>query len=83
MTVPNRDTVQEKVVEALCESLDVSAEDIDPHTRIREDLSADSIDMTTLLMLLEDTFDREISNEEAQTLITVEDTVSFICKKLS
>ncbi|MGM0462679.1 MAG: acyl carrier protein [Fibrobacterota bacterium] len=80
---PNKNEIREKVVEAICESLDTSPEDVRPESRIREDLEADSIDITTLLMLLEDTFDREISNEEAQKLITVEDTVEFIFRKLS
>jgi acyl carrier protein len=82
-TAPNKNEIREKVVEAICESLDTSPEDVRPESRIREDLEADSIDITTLLMLLEDTFDREISNEEAQKLITVEDTVEFIFRKLS
>ena len=66
-----------KVVGVLQEVLKVAPERITPVCRIREDLGADSLDVMTLLMALEDAFDRTISDEDAAKLVTVADVVAF------
>ena len=51
---------------------------IKPEARFREDLEADSLDLVELIMAFEDTFGAEISDEDAQKIVTVGDAVSYI-----
>jgi acyl carrier protein len=68
----------ERVRSVIEEVLKVSPEKITPESRIREDLGADSLDRVTLLMALEEAFEGEISDEEADKLETVGDVIAFI-----
>ncbi|GIW50506.1 MAG: acyl carrier protein [Anoxybacillus sp.] len=49
----------------------------------KEDLGADSLDVVELVMELEDEFDMEISDEEAEKIVTVGDAVNYIKSRLS
>lgn len=74
--------ISTQVKSVIGEVLRIDTKRIDLESRIKEDLGADSLDLTTLLMALEDEFKEEISDEEAMTLITVKDTITFISNKL-
>jgi acyl carrier protein len=76
------DEITKQVKSVIGEILKIDKERIELDSKIKEDLGADSLDLTTLLMALEDEFNEEISDEEAKTLITVRDTISFISKKI-
>jgi acyl carrier protein len=52
-----------------------------PSSRFKEDLGADSLDLVTLIMALEEEFKGPISDEEATGLKTIGDVVDFIEKK--
>ena len=71
----------EKVQKILADQLGVKPESIKPESRIMEDLGADSLDVVELLMLLEDEFGVEVSEEEAVNLKTVADILSIIDAK--
>ena len=58
--------------------LGVDEEQVVQEARFREDLEADSLDMVELIMAFEEEFDGEISDEEAQTITTVGEAVSYI-----
>lgn len=77
-----RDEVMIKVREHLAGELDLSAEQIRPETRFREDLDADSLDLYELVMELEDTYGIRVSEEEAARIATVEDAVDFVLERL-
>ena len=49
-----------------------------PEARFREDLEADSLDLVELIMAFEEEFEGEISDEEAQSITTVGEAVSYI-----
>ena len=51
--------------------------------RFREDLEADSLDLVELIMAFEEEFDGEISDEEAQTITTVGEAVTYIDKNMT
>ena len=58
--------------------LGVDEEKIKPEARFREDLEADSLDLVELIMAFEDKFGGEISDEDAQTITTVGEAVTYI-----
>lgn len=68
----------EKVQEKIAEQLSIDTEDITMESSFIEDLGADSLDIVELLMALEEEFDIEIPDEEAEKLITVGDVVDYI-----
>lgn len=71
----------EKVKEVIKEQLDVEDEKIVMEASFIEDLGADSLDIVELIMNLEDKFEIEIEDQEAEKLSTVEDVVNFIKNK--
>ena len=68
----------EKVVSILAEQLGADVDDIKESTDIINDLGADSLDVVTLLLCIEDEFGVTVSDEEAQNLRQVSDIVSYI-----
>src|SRR5690625_3306365 len=70
--------VFEKVKEIIVEQLDVEESQITMEASFRDDLEADSLDVVELVMELEDEFDLEIADEEAESINTVGDAVNYI-----
>ncbi|KUO75157.1 MAG: acyl carrier protein [Clostridia bacterium BRH_c25] len=68
----------EKVQEKVAEQLGVDAEEVTLESSFIDDLGADSLDIVELLMALEEEFDIEIPDEEAEKLATVGDVVDYI-----
>ncbi len=73
------DTVLEKVKEVISEQLGIEDTDsITTETTFIDDLGADSLDIVELIMALEEEFDMEIPEEEAEKITSVGDVVSYI-----
>jgi acyl carrier protein len=72
--------VLERVRKIIVERLDVDPSEVTPEASIKEDLGADSLDVVDLIMELEEEFDLEISDEEAEKITTVGDVVEYINK---
>ncbi|MFZ5352602.1 MAG: acyl carrier protein [Bacillota bacterium] len=68
----------EKVQEKVAEQLGVDIDEITMESSFIDDLGADSLDIVELLMALEEEFDIEIPDEEAEKLSTVSDVVEYI-----
>ena len=68
----------ERVTKIIVDLLGVDQGDVKPEARFREDLEADSLDLVELIMALEEEFDGEISDEEAQKIVTVGEVVTYI-----
>ncbi len=72
----------EKIKKIVSEQLDVDPEQVVPEASFVDDLGADSLDLTELIMAMEDEFDLEIDDEEAQKLRTVQDVINYIESKV-
>lgn len=73
-------SVAEKVKAIVVEQLGVSADEVKPEASFVEDLGADSLDLTELIMAMEEAFDIEIDDEEAQKILKVKDAIEYIEK---
>nr|WP_201764534.1 acyl carrier protein [Thermacetogenium phaeum] len=67
----------EKVKSIIAEQLGVAEEELTPETSF-EDLNADSLDIVELIMALEEEFDLEIPDEEAEKIQTVGEIVEYL-----
>ena len=74
-------SVQQEVIEIIIEQLGVDAADVAPEKSFVEDLNADSLDLTELIMTFEERFGFEISEEDAEKLKTVADVIDYIEKR--
>jgi len=70
--------ILDEVKEVVCEQLDVEADNVNADSKFVEDLGADSLDVVELVMALEEKFDLEIPDEEAEKIQTVADAVKYI-----
>ena len=70
--------VLEKVKEIIVEQLGVSDSAITMEASFIDDLGADSLDIVELIMALEEEFDIEIPDSDAEKVVTVEDVVEYI-----
>ena len=68
----------EKLQSIIAEVLNVDAEEITMETTFVDDLGADSLDIFQIIMGIEETFDIEIDNDEAEKIVTVGDAVEQI-----
>jgi acyl carrier protein len=73
--------VEETVKKIVCERLDKKPEEVTEEARFIEDLGADSLDLTELLMALEEEFNIDI-DDEANQIETVADAIKYIKSKL-
>ena len=67
-----------KVTDVIVAKLEVKAEDVKPESEFGNDLGADSLDRVELLMALEDEFDVEILDSDAEKFQKVSDVVAFL-----
>ncbi len=67
-----------KVKEIVAEQLGVDEDEVVPEASFIDDLGADSLDIVELIMALEEEFDMEIPDEDAEKIVTVGDVVDYI-----
>ncbi len=73
--------ITEKVKSIIVDQLGVSVEEVTPEASFIEDLGADSLDIVELIMALEEAYEIEIPDEDAEKIQTVEDVISYIQSK--
>ena len=74
----NPDAILEKVKDVIVEQLGVEDDTIKLDTSFIDDLGADSLDIVELIMALEEEFDMQIPDSEAEKISTVNDVVEYI-----
>lgn len=74
-------SIDKEVIDIVVEQLGVDATDVTLEKSFVEDLNADSLDLTELIMTFEERFGFEISEEDAEKLKTIGDVVAYIEKK--
>lgn len=72
------DEIESKVKEIIVENLGVDAAQVNPQASFVNDLGADSLDTVELVMALEEEFDIEIPDEEAEKIQTVGQAIDYI-----
>lgn len=75
--------IQERIKSIIVEQLGVSLEEVTPQASFIEDLGADSLDIVELIMALEEEYDMEIPDEDAEKIQTVDDVTKYILAKQS
>ena len=68
----------EKLQQIIADVLNVDASEVMPGTTFTEDLGADSLDLYQIILGVEDAFDIEIPQEEAEKIVTVADAIDLI-----
>ncbi|MBG0777126.1 MAG: acyl carrier protein [Desulfovibrionaceae bacterium] len=71
-------SVEEKVKKIIMDQLGVSADEVVADAAFVDDLGADSLDLTELIMAMEEEFGIEIDDDDAQKILKVKDAVSYI-----
>ncbi len=69
---------QERLIEIIANQLGVDAENVTPDASFMEDLGADSLDTVELVMALEEEFDLEIPDSDAEKIQTVQDALNYL-----
>jgi len=75
------DELNQKITKVIVEKLGVSEDQVKPEAAFIDDLGADSLDQVELIMALEDEFDIEIPDEEAEKLKKVSDVIAYVTSK--
>ena len=71
-------SIEDKVKKIIAEKLSVDLNEVVPEASFVDDLGADSLDLVELIMSMEEEFDIEIPDEDAEKLVTVKDAIDFI-----
>ncbi len=74
--------VEDRIKKIIAEQLGVEEDDVVPEAKFVEDLGADSLDTVELVMALEEEFEIEIPDEDAEKIQTVASAVDFIKEKV-
>ncbi len=72
--------IEEKLVDIIVEQLSVDKEKVVPAASFVDDLGADSLDLVELIMAMEEEFDTEIPDEDAEKIATVQAAIDYIKK---
>ena len=71
-------SIEQKVKEIIVEQLGVNESEVKPEAKFVDDLGADSLDLVELVMALEEEYNMEISDEDAEKILTVGDAIEYI-----
>jgi acyl carrier protein len=74
---------EEKIKSIIAEQLGVKVEEVTPQASFIDDLGADSLDTVELIMALEEEFNVEIPDEDAEKMTTVGDAIKYVEEKVA
>lgn len=70
--------IQDRVIDIVVEQLRLDRSKVKPESKFVDDLGADSLDTVELVMALEDEFDIEIPDDQAEKITTVQEAITFV-----
>ncbi len=70
--------INQEMVDIIVEQLSVEKDKVVPEASFVDDLGADSLDLVELIMAMEEKFDIEIPDEDAEKIVTVQDAVKYV-----
>ena len=73
-------SIEDKVKKIISEKLSVDMDEVVPEASFVDDLGADSLDLVELIMSMEEEFDVEISDEDAEKMTSVKDAMEYVNK---
>lgn len=73
--------IEDKVKKVIAEKLDIDPSEVVPEASLIDDLGADSLAIVELIMSMEEEFDIEVSDEDAESLKTVKNAIDYIVEK--
>ena len=73
-------SIEDKVKKIIAEKLSVDLDEVVPEASFVDDLGADSLDLVELIMSMEEEFDVEISDEDAEKMTSVKDAMEYVNK---
>ena len=72
--------IEQEMVDIIVEQLSVEKDKVVPNASFVDDLGADSLDLVELIMAMEEEFDIEIPDEDAEKIVTVQNAVDYVNK---
>ena len=77
------ESMKDRIRELVCEQLGVDGAELNSDSDIVEDLGADSLDVVALVMAIEENFDLEVPDEDAEGMRTIGDVERYVTTRLS
>lgn len=74
--------IEKKVKQIIAEQLGISEEEVTSEASFIEELGADSLDIVELVMAMEEEFEVEIPDEDAEKLLTVQNAIDYVKKRI-
>lgn len=71
-------TIDQRVTQIIAQQLHVNEEEVVPEASFIDDLGADSLDLVELVMAMEEEFDVEIPDDDAENIRTVQDAIHYV-----
>lgn len=72
--------IDQEMIDIIVEQLSVEKDKVVPQASFVDDLGADSLDLVELIMAMEEKFDIEIPDEDAEKIVTVQDAIDYVSK---
>lgn len=73
--------IEQEMIDIIVEQLSVERDKVVPNASFVDDLGADSLDLVELIMAMEEGFDIEIPDEDAEGIATVQDAIDYVNKQ--
>ncbi len=73
--------IEQEMIDIIVEQLSVEKDKVVPNASFVDDLGADSLDLVELIMAMEEGFDIEIPDEDAEGISTVQDAIDYVNKQ--
>jgi acyl carrier protein len=75
-------SVEKKILHTIAEQLGINEDEIDKDASLIDDMGADSLDIVELVMAMEEEFEMEIPDEDAEKISTVQDIIDYVQQRL-